>query len=46
MPTEAPRVAAKPRPTKIIRYQGATTLCSSSPRMIRISTAATGNTME
>ena len=42
--TVAPRVAPKPSPTESIRYQGATTLRSSSPRMSRMITAATGNT--
>lgn len=43
MRTAVPKVAAKPSPTEIIRYQGATTLRSSSPTMI-IRTAASGNT--
>ena len=43
--TVAPSVAPKPRPTEAIRYQGATTLRSSSPRMSMISTAATGKTV-
>jgi hypothetical protein len=43
--TAAPSVAAKPSPTAAIKYQGATRLCRRSPRMRRISTAATGNTI-
>jgi hypothetical protein len=42
--TVEPRVAAKPRPTETMRYQGATTLRSRSPRMSMISRAAMGNT--
>ncbi len=42
----APSVAAKPRLTDTIRYRGATTLRSSSPRMSMISSAATGKTTE
>ena len=42
--TLAPRVAPKPSPTEAIRYHGATTLRSSSPRMSKMMIAATGNT--
>ena len=42
--TVAPRVAANPSPTDTIRYQGATRLRSSRPRMSKMMSAATGNT--
>lgn len=43
--TVAPRVAAKPRNTGAIRYQGATRLRSSSASTSMITIAATGNTI-
>ena len=43
--TVAPSVAPKPSPTATIRYQGATRLRSSSMRISRMITAATGNTI-
>ncbi len=42
----APSVAPKPRATDSIRYQGATRLRSSSPRITMMHTAATGKTTE
>ncbi|CAM5676066.1 hypothetical protein SALBM135S_09165 [Streptomyces alboniger] len=42
----APSVAPKPSATDSIRYQGATRLRSSKPRMTMMASAATGKTTE